>query len=94
MLRDEHIHIAIVPACELLRPVATFGHMHQQGLRRQFQQWYADQVQSQLKDDINTAVTPGPINLHMSVVKPLSLKWMIGVCDYLKSNPDIISNGF
>ncbi len=30
----------------------------------------------------------------MSVVKPLSVKWLIGVNDYIKSNPDIIKNGF
>ena len=28
------------------------------------------------------------------MVKPLGVKWMIGVCDYLKSDLDILKNGF
>ena len=95
MLKDEHIHIAIVPVncTDRLQPLdISVNKAVKECLRRQFQQWYADQVQSQLKDDVNAAVTP--IDLRMSIVKPLSLKWMIGVCDYLKSDPAIISNGF
>ena len=30
----------------------------------------------------------------MSVVKPLGAKWLIGMFDYMKANPDIIINGF
>ena len=30
----------------------------------------------------------------MSVVKPLSARWMIKMFDYLKARPDIIVNGF
>jgi hypothetical protein len=61
-------------------------------LRGQFQKWYSDQICSQLEGDPSTGVTP--VDLKMSTVKPLSLKWMKGVCDYLKSKPDIIINGF
>ena len=32
--------------------------------------------------------------LAMSVVKPLSVKWMIGVYDYMRTHPEIIKNGF
>ena len=34
------------------------------------------------------------IDVRMSVVKPLSAKWMIRLYDYMRSNPDIIANGF
>ena len=30
----------------------------------------------------------------MSVVKPLGAKWMVEFFDYLKTKPDIVSNGF
>lgn len=59
-------------------------------LRRQFQQWYSDQVCNQLnkKESVN------PVSLQMAVVKPLGAKWLIGLYEYFKSKPDIIINGF
>ena len=54
---------------------------------RQFQQRYSDKVCLQLEEwEKNTS-----IGLSMSMVKPLSVNWMIGVHihDYLKSHPDI-----
>ena len=35
-----------------------------------------------------------PVDFRMSVVKPLSAKWMMGLYDYMKLKPCIISNGF
>lgn len=60
-------------------------------LCKQFQQWYADKICSQLEDNAEKTFE---VDLRMSIVKPLSIKWMVGVCNYLKSQPDIIRNGF
>ena len=35
-----------------------------------------------------------PVDLRLSIVKPLRAQWMIKLYDYLKSKPDIIKNGF
>jgi len=35
-----------------------------------------------------------PVDLHLSIVKPLSAKWLINMYDYFKANPQIICNGF
>ncbi len=32
--------------------------------------------------------------MRLSIMKPLSAKWIIDTCDYLASNPSIIINGF
>ena len=35
-----------------------------------------------------------PVDLRLSIVKPLGAQGMIKLYDYLKSKPDIIKNGF
>ena len=35
-----------------------------------------------------------PIDLRMSVIKPLGAKWLVNLYDCLKSKPSIIINGF
>ena len=34
------------------------------------------------------------VDLNLSVVKPLGASWMIKAYDYMKSQPDIVVNGF
>ena len=34
------------------------------------------------------------VDLRLDVVKPLGAKWMVELFDYIKSKPDVISNGF
>ena len=38
--------------------------------------------------------TPVPVDLHLSVLKPLGAQWLINTFNYLVSNNDIIVNGF
>ena len=35
-----------------------------------------------------------PVNLKLSIMKPLGGQWMIKLYDYLKSKPEIIQKGF
>ena len=35
-----------------------------------------------------------PVDLRLTIVKPLGARWIIDMYGYLKSNPDIIRNGF
>ena len=35
-----------------------------------------------------------PVDLRLSVVKPLVAKWMIELFDHFKQHPEIIRNGF
>ena len=93
ILDKNNILFAIVPAncTDRLQPLdVSVNKAAKECLRRQFQQWYSDKVCQQLEEGKKAT----SIDLRMSVVKPLSVKWMIGVNDYLKSHPEIIKNGF
>ena len=35
-----------------------------------------------------------PVDLKLSIVKPLGAQWMIELYNHLKSHPEIIQNGF
>ena len=54
-----------------------------------FRDWYATQVQQQLHEEDIT-----PVNLRMSIMKPLGARWLVSLYDYLKEHPSIIENGF
>lgn len=78
LLDENNIHFAIVPAncTDRLQPLdVSVNKSAKEYLRRQFQQWYSDQVRRQLeKADSVTS-----IGLQMSVVKPLGAKWLIAL---------------
>ena len=93
MLDDNNIRIVIVPAncTDRLQPLdVSVNKSAKEFLRRQFHQWYSDQVCSQMQRE--AAITS--VDLTMSVVKPLSAKWLIALYNYMKENPTININGF
>ena len=55
----------------------------------QFQRQYAEQIQQQVHDNVKN-----PVDLRLSIVKPLSTKWFVQLSDYFKAHPKIIKNGF
>ena len=59
-------------------------------LHSKFQAWYADKIASQLEE----ARVIEPVNLKLSIMKPIGAKWMIQLFDYFKTKPEIIKNGF
>jgi hypothetical protein len=59
-------------------------------MQGQFQSWYAQQVQLQMKDG---GTTNEAVDLWMSIVKSISARWLVNLYDYLVSKPDI-KNGF
>ena len=56
----------------------------------EFQSWYAREVCAQLQGCSERK----PVDLKLSVVKPLGAAWMKSAYDYVKCKPDIIQNGF
>ena len=92
LLDENNIRFAIVPAncTDRLQPLdVSVNKSAKEYLRRQFHQWYSDQVCRQFETD-----TVAFIGLQMSVVKQLGAKWLIGLYEYMKSNPNISINGF
>jgi predicted Zn-ribbon and HTH transcriptional regulator len=93
ILHSKSIRIVVVPAncTDCSQPMdLSVNKPAKHCLKRQFQSWYSDQVCKKLRDNQPFE----SIDLRMSVVKPLSARWMVGVYDYMKSNPDMIKNGF
>ena len=95
MLEAKNILLAIVPArcTDRLQPLdISVNKAVKDCLRRQFLEWYSDQILRQLQQNESEQITS--IDLRLSVVKHLSAKWLIGAFEYFKSNPTIFKNGF
>ena len=60
-------------------------------MRRQFHEWYSNFVCKQLDVSKENKTS---VDLSMSVMKPLGVKWLIGLNNYIKSSPEFIKNGF
>jgi len=93
LLDQNNINVVLVPAncTDRLQPLdLTVNKSVKSYLRNEFQTWYARQVCSQLRGQQENK----PVDLKLSVVRPLGASWMKSCFDYLKSKPEIIQNGF
>ena len=92
LLDAENINVVLIPAncTDRLQPHLSVNKAAKEFLRNQFQQWYASQVCLQLEGKAEME----PIDLRMSVIKPLGAKWLVNLYNHLKSKPSIIINGF
>lgn len=59
-------------------------------LRHHFHLWYSEKIH--LQDSGNADHTP--VNVAMSFIKTLSVKWLIAVYKYIVKNSDIIVKEF
>ena len=93
LLEENHLKYILVPAncTNRLQPLdVSVNRAAKQFMQAKFEGWYADRIITQ-KDsgqDIQ------PVDLRLSVVKPIGAQWVIELYDYLKGHPNIISNGF
>ena len=94
LIDDNNINTVIIPAncTDRLQPLdLSVNKAVKNFLRKQFQEWYAQEVFSQLEEERDEL-----IDLRLSTVKPLGAQWMTDMFDYFKSDSgvDIIKNGF
>ena len=92
LLDTNNIDVVIIPpnCTDRLQPLdLSVNKPAKEYLRDKFQNWYASQIQRQLQ-----AGKQEPVDLRLSLVKPLGAKWMVDFHYYLKSKPEIVSNGF
>lgn len=79
-LDENGIFVVTVPAncMDRLQPMdVSVNKAAKNFLRQQFQEWYANKICEQLDGEV-------PVDLRLSVVKPLGAKWMMKLYDYLK----------
>ena len=78
---------------DLLQPIdLSVNKPFKDYLRAKFQSWYSEKVATQLE----AGRTPKEVlvDTKMSIMKEISVKWMISAFDYVSSHPEIIRNGF
>ena len=66
-------------------------------LRNCFQSWYATEIEKQMKQGDHATTTPkppAPVDMRLSVVKPIHAHWLIQLYNHMKSRPEIIINSF
>ena len=60
-------------------------------MRSKFQEWYVSEVLKQLDQGVEEYT---PVDIRMSIMKPLGAHWLVSLYDYLQGNDSIIKNGF
>ena len=93
LLEQNDIHVVKVPAncTDRLQPMdLSVNKTVKEFMCNKFQQWYASQVEKQMDQGMEHA----PVNLRMSIMKPLGAWWLVSLHDYLQENNSIVKNGF
>ena len=88
------LFVTVPPNCtDRLQPLdISLNKSVKDFLRKMFQEWYADQVMSQLDDDPGCTIQP--ISLTGAAVKSKTASWLVQMFDYVESNPHLIVNSF
>ena len=92
-LETHHIHYVLIPenCTDCLQPLdLAVNKTVKDFMKSKFQKWYAEQAASQLKDDQETH----PVDMRLSMMKPLSDQWLLSMFDHFKNHPEIMQHGF
>ena len=92
LLESNKILQVLVPnnCTDLLQPLdLSVNKPFKDTLRSKFSEWYAHEVVEAGKQ-----VEEVQVEMRMSVMKELSSWWFISAYDHIRSNPDIVKNGF
>lgn len=92
ILLDNNILFVHVPAncTDRLQPLdLSINKPAKEFLRMKFHNWYGQQICNQLENK-----TEEPVDMRISILKPVSAQWLVELYEYFKSNPKFIINGF
>ena len=92
LLEDNDIFYVLVPAncTDRLQPLdLRVNKPAKDFMKQKFQEWYANIILKQLQDNIDE-----PVDMRLSIMKPMVSKWAIEMYDHFVSHPNIIINGF
>ena len=93
LLDSYNLNVVLLPAncTDRLQPLdLSVNKAAKDFLRSQFQNWYAKELHSLLQGQAEAI----PIDLKLSIVKPLNASWIDSLFKYFKSNPSLVRNGF
>ena len=95
VLSNNNVYVVIVPAActdRLQSLDLSVNKSAKEFLRGRFHEWYSQKIFEQLQQKGCTVAEP--VDLKLSVMKPLGAYRMMQLYDYFKLNHDIILNGF
>ena len=94
ILEENNIIVVPIPAncTDRLQPMdLSVNKAAKEFMRSRFREWYATQVQKQLDEGASQI---SPVDLRMSIMKPLGARWLVSLYDYIKEHNSLILNGF
>ena len=97
LLDTHNIHVCLLPAntTDRLQTMDTSVNKPAKDfLKRQFDQWYSEQVLAQQDTSDLNALELQPVNLGLPALKELGVKWLVDMATYISNNPQMIVNGF
>ena len=92
LLEDNHVYVVSIPAncTHKLQPMdLSVNKSIKDHLKRQFIEWYSSRVYHDKAD-----AEPTPVDLRLSIMKPLNARWIVNAYGHLKENMNIVINGF
>ena len=89
---NDLMYVIVPPNCtDHLQPLdVSINQAAKQFLRTKFENWYVDQIVAQ--KDMGKEIEP--VDMRLSIVKPISAKWMVDLYDYFLAHLQTIKNGF
>lgn len=87
------VTVQVPPNCtDQLQPLdVSVNKPMKDEVKRNFQIWYANEVQTQL---MKVPVHKVKVDISAPVIKAKSIGWFISSWDYITAHPDIVKNGF
>ena len=95
LLEQNNIRVVQVPAhcTDKLQPIdVSLNKPVKDEMRRQFHEWYAHEVQTQLQNDI--PIEDIKVDMPTSILKNQSANWIINTWSELSKHPELAINGF
>ena len=85
------LYVLIPPNCtDRLQPLdLSINKPAKDFVKQKFQEWYSQEICKQLNDGSNE-----PVDMRLSIMKPIGAQWLLEMYEYFKSHPNLIINGF
>ena len=92
LLEQNNIYSISIPAncTDRLQPMdLSVNKSSKDQLKTQFMEWYSSRVYCNQAD-----AKPTPVDLCLSIMKPLNARWILKAYNYIKENKSIVENEF
>ena len=92
LLEDNHVYVVNIPAncTHKLQPMdLSVNKSKKDHLKKQLIEWYSSRVYN---DKGNAE--PTPVDLRLSIMRPLNARWIVSAYNHLKENTKVVINGF